>query len=298
MYTNKRTLCKWIIGILIILVLSEAAWIYTLSIRIRNENEEWDFSLDTELSEHFDSALESGEIEVWFQPIAEAGSLELWGSEALSRWKKDGEYISPSVFISILEDSGQIVALDEHVFKTVCEIQEKRIREGKELFPISVNLSGISLQSEGIAQRYENICGTHHVPEKYISIEITETVDADPGIVEEVAREFSSYGFTIEMDDFGAGYASFANLAMIDYSVLKIDKSLVDMIGTERGEAVIKEVIELAHSLGMTVIAEGVEREDQVTFLHENGCDAIQGYVYSRPLPLEEWELFVSGDTK
>lgn len=211
--------------------------------------------------------MEDGEIEVWLQPIAEADTLKVCGSEALSRWNMDGEYISPSVFISILEETGQIGILDEHVFETVCGIQEKRILEGTEIFPISVNLSGVSLQREDVVQRYANICRAHNVPQEYISIEITETFDADAEILEETAREFRSHGFAIEMDDFGAGYASMANLALIDYSVLKIDKSLVDGIGTERGEVVLKEVIALGDSLGMTVVAEGAETEEQVLFL-------------------------------
>ncbi len=245
----------------------------------------------------FDEALEKGEIEVWFQPIVDPVTETVFGAEALSRWNHEGEYISPGVFVPVLEETGQVHKLDLHAFEEAVRFQKERQEAGSELFPISVNLSPESAMREGAASEYGKRYKESGLPEGLVSIEITESMETDSETIYDLAYELASQGFALEIDDFGAGYAAYADLAVIDYDILKIDKSLVDGIGTERGEQLLTGIISLAQELDMKTIAEGVETEEQVLFLKEKGCSAIQGYYYSPALPEEEFLEYLAGIT-
>ncbi len=258
-----------------------------------SETDDMDFAYDLELSEQFPEALENGEIQVWFQPIIDPATGEVCGTEALSRWIRGEEFISPSVFVMTLEATGQVVDLDRHVFETVCQLQKKRLAGGERIFPISVNLSPISAMQEDAAETYAAIFQEAGIPDGCVRVEVTESLEMDGETLAAVVEAFHGKGFPVEIDDFGAGYASYANLVGTDYDVLKIDKSLTDGIGSPDGELVLDSLITLAHSLEMEVIAEGVETENQVAYLRENGCDAIQGYYYSKPLPPDDYAAFL-----
>ena len=283
---NRVKLQRIIILILCIVVLVETIWLLRETVRRSDEpKENWDFAIDTELSEKFGKALSDGSIEVWFQPIVSPYSREVVGAEALSRWRDGEDFISPAVFVPTLEESGQIRELDRHVFMTACEFQKERSEAGMELFPISVNLSVVSSMWEGIVSEYVDIFNATGLPAGCINIEVTESLDADREVLSGVVRDFQAAGFLVEIDDFGAGYAAYVNLAVIPYDVLKIDKSLIDEIGSDRGNRLIIDLIRLAKDFDMRTIAEGVETAEQVNYLQTAGCDAIQGYYYSRPLP-------------
>ena len=287
---NRIRIYRIIIFLLAAVVLAETVWI------VRNvpdrTAENWDFDTDTEIAGAFEDALEDGRIQVWYQPIVSPDTGETAGAEALSRWKEGEEYISPSVFIAALEESGQVVQLDKHVFETVCALQKQRMDAGEQLFPISVNLSVLSVMQENIVSEYTEILRSYGLPDGCVSVEVTETLDADKETSEAAAQAFHENGFYVEIDDFGAGYAAYANLAAIPYDILKIDKSLIDQIGTERGNTLIDSLTEMAADLHMTVIAEGVETAEQAAYLKEKGS-LIQGYYYSRPLPPDEFDLYL-----
>ena len=251
----------------------------------RNRQEEQgEVDFEEEISVLFDEAIENRQIEVYYQPIISCETEAVSGAEALSRWKVNGEYLSPSVFVSVLESTGQVTVLDEYVFESVCTFQAERLKQGKDTFPISVNLSVLSSLKEGVAEQYAQICEDLGAKKELISVEITETLDSDPALIQETVKQFQSLGFQAEIDDFGAGYSNYSALSAIGSDIGKLDKSLVDSLESERGQMIVKDMIALFKKLGMKVIAEGVEEEGQVTFLKENGCDAIQGYYYSRPL--------------
>ena len=293
---KKITSYRIVVLILAIAVVAQSiALIRGRSEPPRETADGYDYEYDTELSEKFEGALADGDIEVWFQPIMDAQTGSIFGAEALSRWKMDGEYISPSVFVSVLEETGQVSELDRNVFRKACEYQKQRLEDGKELFPISVNMSVVSVMQENVVDDYTDIFSEYALPQGCISIEVTETLDTDKNTVAAVVDGFRKAGFKLEIDDFGAGYASYANLSLLEYDVLKVDKSIIDGIGNERGEVLLKEILRLADELGMETIAEGVETEDQVEFLRENGCSAIQGYYYSKALPQEDFISFVDG---
>ena len=290
---NRVRSQRIILLILVLVVLAETAWI----LRQRGAGgpaERWDFAIDTELSEDFGKALADGRIEVWFQPIVNPGSKETVGAEALSRWRDGDGFFSPSVFIPALEETGQIRDLDRHVFKTVCAFQKERSEAGAELFPVSVNLSVVSSMQEGIVSEYEEILRASGLPAGCVNIEVTESLDADREVLSQVVHDFHAAGFLVEIDDFGAGYASYANLAVIPYDILKIDKSLIDEIGSDRGDRLIRDLIRLAKDFGLRTIAEGVETAAQAEYLHSVGCDAIQGYYYSRPLPPHDFADYLA----
>ncbi len=276
--------------ILLSALAAETSWIaYKDRQSSGTQTEEWDFDVDTELSGKFEDALENGSIEVWFQPIVDAGSGETAGAEALSRWRDGDGFVSPGVFVPVLEETGQVAALDRNAFSQACRFQKERLDAGEELFPISVNLSVVTLMREETVSEYRELYEATGLPEGCIHIEVTESLDSDKEQLVKVADGFHEAGYKVEIDDFGAGYAALGNLAVIPYDILKIDKSLVDAIGSDRGDTLIRDVLGMAEDFGMAVTAEGVETQEQAAFLRDAGCDALQGYYYAKPMPEAEF---------
>lgn len=287
----SRKAYRWTIVILSLIVLAEGLCI----VLMKNAQPEAfpAGGYEKEILNKYPSAMENGDISVYLQPIIEPYGETVCGAEALSRWYDGEEYISPADFIPVLEDSGDIRDYDEFVFRTVCSYQAELMDGGAEPFPISVNLSALSAQEDGAAEKYRAIMEEYNLSPGCINIEITESVELDPAELERIAGEFRSEGFTLEMDDFGAGYANFAVLSFVPYDILKLDKSLSDGAGSDRGEIILSETIEMGKRLGMYIIAEGVETQEQVIYLKGAGCDAIQGYYYSKPLPWEEFKAYL-----
>lgn len=182
-----------------------------------------------------------------------------------------------------------IVRLDEYVFNKVCEIQKTLIRSGKKLIPISVNLSRASIHYENMILRYVHIVEENGIPFFAVPIELTETAALYNVQIKELTEKMVNAGFELHMDDFGSGYSSMTSLNQLPFDTLKLDKSLIDYIENPRGKEVIRHTIALAHSLGMQVLAEGVETASQVNILRELNCDEIQGFYYSRPVLWEEF---------
>ena len=167
--------------------------------------------------------------------------------------------------------------------------QKKWIDEGRRVIPVSVNLSRASLYFQNVVERYQKIAADVGVDPAYVPIEITETAALDDKSIRMLADRFYEAGFPLHIDDFGSGYSSFATLNIMHFDTLKLDKSLIDYIGNYGGDRLLEHTIALAKELGMHVTAEGVENETQVAFLQKLNCDSIQGFYYSRPLPLNEF---------
>ena len=241
---------------------------------------------ERDMEARFEDALQNQEFVIWYQPKFDVHTERMVGAEALVRWRKlDGSVVSPGEFIPLFERDGLIVRLDEYVFRKVCQMQKKLIASFDRTFPISVNLSRNSLHYPGVIERYANIVAENHLEAKLVPIELTESAGLQMIEIKELAQKMVNLGFPLHMDDFGAGYSSLGNLNSLPFHVLKLDKSLVDYIGNYRGNQVLQHIISLAHGLGMEVLAEGVETNEQVQFLRKVGCDIIQGYYYSKPLP-------------
>ena len=244
-----------------------------------------------ELEEHFETALENEEFEIWYQPKYSAHSRKLVGAEALVRWRRaDGALIPPLKFIPLFERNGNIIRLDEYVFRAVCRQQKEWQKQGQKMLPVSVNISRVSLYYSSVVEKYESIIRSFDLDSKYIQLEITESATIDNNEIFNVLEQFHTAGFKILLDDFGSGYSSLAALNRMHFDTIKLDKSLVDYIGDDNGEKLLNSITKLAQSFGMEITAEGVETVEQLMFLCNLDCDDIQGYYFSRPLPVKEYE--------
>lgn len=246
----------------------------------------------------FATALAKKKFQVWFQPKFSPKDKKLVGAEALVRWiRDDGTLMPPDEFIPILEHNNLIRSLDEYIFRNVCNYQSQWQKAGKTLVPVSVNLSRASLYYKGIAELYQRITEISKIKTELVPIEITESATVANEKVKEVIENFHRCGFSIHMDDFGSGYSSLASLNLMHFDTIKLDKSLIDFIGEFGGNRLIEHTVSLAKEMGIMITAEGVENETQVKFLKNIGCDSIQGYFYSKPVPVEEFEEILDGKT-
>lgn len=246
----------------------------------------------------FEDALAKKEFKIWYQPKYNPLSRELVGAEALVRWQiTDGTVISPGEFIPLFERNGMIRQFDEYVFRNVCEQQNVWEVEGKEIVPVSINLSRVSLYYTKIVDEYKRISEEIGIDKNYLPIEITESAAVTNNEIKKIADKFYAAGFSLHMDDFGSGYSSLATLNLMHFDTLKLDKSLIDYIGNFGGDRLLEHTILLAKELGMHVTAEGVETEKQVSFLKHVGCDSIQGYYYSKPITSEQFSLLLGNKT-
>ena len=249
---------------------------------------------EQKMENDFDEAIRNGEFVPWFQPKIDPAMNMIVGAEALVRWKKpDGTFNPPYMFIPLFEKDGLVAPLDEYMYRKVCELQKKWMDRGVGLIPISVNMSRTTLHQNDCVERYKRIIEETGVPAWSVPVEITESAAFSSIRFNELVERLKSMGFYLHMDDFGSGYSSLTSLGVLPFDVIKIDKSLTDTIGTERGEAIMRHMMEVIHELGMKVVVEGVEEESQVEYLKGLSCDAIQGYYYSKPVCQEEFEQMV-----
>ena len=242
------------------------------------------------LENGFEKALADKKFEVWYQPKFNSHTGKIVGSEALIRWRADdGSLISPGRFIPLFEKNGNIIRLDEYVFREVCRQQKEWQKEGIQILPVSVNISRFSLYYSNVVEKYERIINYYDVDHKYVQIEITESAIIENTVIVELIQKFHDAGFDILLDDFGSGYSSLASLNQMPFDTIKLDKSLVDYVGNENGEKLLKFIVQLVQSLGMKITAEGVEHKEQLDFLENLNCDDIQGFYFSKPLMLADF---------
>ncbi|GAB5605831.1 hypothetical protein TK5_19110 [Sideroxyarcus sp. TK5] len=240
------------------------------------------------VTEGLRNALARSELTCRFQPIVSAENRRIVGAELLLRWRPPGGEISPAVFIPIAEMTGAIIAIGLWVFRQGCQAEVRwRERWGAQAPSyVSINVSTRQLDEENLAHDFERILRETGADPSRLLIEITETslmanVEANLNVL----RQLATLGLHVAVDDFGTGYSSLAQLTRMPVSVLKIDKAFVDGVDKHAdSRTIIRTIIGLGHSLGMKLVAEGVENEAQLLELHSNGCDFIQGYLCYRPL--------------
>lgn len=251
-----------------------------------------------QLSDQIEHAYMNREFVVYYQPKYESKTQKLAGAEALVRWRKpNGQMVSPGLFIPLAEESGFVRKLDEYVFKEVCLAQKRWLDKGLPVVPISVNISRRLLENPEFIDVYKKILDDSGVPIEYIQLEITESAMLDEQeALMTMMEKLHQLGFVILMDDFGTGYSSLMMLKSVPVDVMKLDKSFVDDYDDERGERIIRRVMQMAQDLSIEVTAEGVETEDQFEFLKSINCDIIQGYYFARPMPEEDFEKCMSGE--
>ena len=243
-----------------------------------------------QMENDFKSAIANREFKVYYQPKYDVNTENIVGAEALVRWQKtDGTLISPGAFIPLFESDGLVVHLDEYVFESVCQFQKERMENKLEIVPISVNLSRASIHFSDVVERYVDIVNQKQIPFECVPIELTESATLYSEKILEITDQLVNAGFTLHMDDFGSGYSSLTSLNELNFSAVKLDKSLIDYIDQVRGKKIVQQAIDLGHGLDMKVVAEGVESKEQRDCLKEMHCDMIQGFYYSKPLKQEDF---------
>ena len=241
---------------------------------------------------NLEKALEQEEFVVCYQPVVDGQTGEIVSAEALVRWNSSGaEPMVPSVFVPELEDSGYITKLDTYIDQTVHRFQEERYCQEKRMVPVAVNLSRMDLMDERMTERIFTEIQETKVPKQYFRYEIIEsacTIISTQG--EEFLESLRQQGVQIFLDDFGTGVSTFETVRDYTFDALKLDMGFVKKIGKDqKSDAIVVSIIDLAHRMGMKVVAEGIENQQQSDFLRAHGCDYLQGFYYYKPMSAEEF---------
>jgi diguanylate cyclase (GGDEF)-like protein len=243
------------------------------------------------IENHLRQAIDAGEIAVHFQPKVDSSSGRLVGAEALARWTSATlGVVPPSRFIPVAEETGLIVALGNQVLEKTCHQLAQWRRAGFEIPCVSVNLSVKQLERAGFSGRLKELLIESDLPASCLELEITESVIMAVDDAFAILDELRHMGVGLSIDDFGTGYSSLAYLKRLPVQTLKIDRAFVLGIGASAGdEAIIRTIIGLAGSLGLSTVAEGVEEQTQVDFLHAEGCNTIQGFHFGKPVAADDF---------
>lgn len=239
-----------------------------------------------------EQALENGEFHIYLQPkyTYDKNRGKIVGAEALVRWIDSENHIkSPAEFIPIFEKNGFILKLDQFMWEGCCRLLRKWMDDGRTPVPISVNVSRIYLGKTDVVGYIQNLIKKYCIPIELLQIEITETAENQETI--QYANDFKAAGFTLMMDDFGSGLSSLRMLKDTPFDVLKMDRLFLDeCLENEHGKMIVSHVISMSGDLGLDIIAEGVETREQADFLYDHGCQTAQGFYFSRPVPVAEFE--------
>lgn len=236
------------------------------------------------------SALANDEFILHYQPKIEVLSGRIAGVEALLRWRtKEGNLVAPGEFIPLAEEVGLIVPIGEWALSEACRVNREWQKAGYRPIPVSVNISAIQLERDDLVDTITQVLQETGLAPQYLELEITESAlmsDVDQSI--NTLQRLRELGVRTSIDDFGTGYSSLAHLKRFAVDTLKIDQSFIRNITTDRDNAgIVQAIISLAHTLGLTVVAEGVETADEYRHLGARGCDLIQGFYSGRPVPAE-----------
>ena len=251
---------------------------------------------EQDIINNMEHALDNGEFHVQLQPVHDIVTGRPVSAEALVRWHRPGHgVVSPGVFVPLFEENGFISKMDHDIWEQVCQILANRRDEGLPEIPISVNLSRRSIFDSSLYDEIVALVEKYDVKPSLFRIEITESSYTENiGLVISMVTRLRDYGFTVLMDDFGSGYSSFNAFSDIPVNILKAD--MVFMQNLERNPrvaSIFTSIVNMAHSLDIPVIAEGVETEEQYEFLRSVGCDYAQGYYCARPMDLEAFTAHV-----
>lgn len=238
-------------------------------------------------------AIRQEELIPYLQPKFDLETRKLIGAEALVRWKRNGEIcFYPNDFIPVLEQSGDIVELDFSIYEQVLRVMQRWQQEGKTLFPISVNISRIHCKFDSCDRQIIELADQYQIPHELIEIEITESAFLnDTNILVENLKRLREAGFRISIDDFGSGYSSLSIISQMPVDVIKMDQTFITKaVDQKKAGCVVAAMISMAQNLNLEVICEGVETEEQAQFLLERGCRMGQGYLFSKPITVTEFE--------
>ncbi len=242
-------------------------------------------------------AIQNKEFTLYLQPKYNIEKGTIIGAEALVRWiSQENGFISPGDFIPVFENNGFVYEVDKFIWEESCRYLRKWLDEGREVHPISVNVSRIDLYDPKLVKHLVDLREKYQLPSQYLELEITESAyTEDPEQIITITRQLREAGFVILMDDFGTGYSSLNMLKDIQIDVLKLDMGFLKSSDySAKGGNILTAILKMAESLKMQTIAEGVETKEQVEFLKSIGCKYVQGFYYSKPLPVEDFEKLIS----
>lgn len=255
---------------------------------------------DKSIEDEMYSALNNNQFKMFLQPKFSLNTMELTGAEALVRWFHPIRgIVAPAEFIPLFESNGFIMELDKCIWTQACEFLSARKKSGEMLFPISVNVSRLHLNNDAFIEELVKLVNNFEIEPKYLELELTETACLNnEKLFIDIVNKLKEKGFSIAMDDFGTGYSSLNMLRHLPVDILKLDRGFItDSVLDEKGQTVIKCVIDLADKLNMVTVAEGVETPDQVLFLKKAGCKIVQGFLYGRPMDVDKFtQTFLSGE--
>lgn len=241
-------------------------------------------------------AIQNKEFTLYLQPKYDIEKGTIIGAEALVRWiSRENGFISPGDFIPVFENNGFVYEVDKFIWEESCRYLRKWLDEGREVHPISVNVSRIDLYDPKLVKHLVDLREKYQLPSQYLELEITESAyTEDPEQIITITRQLREAGFVILMDDFGTGYSSLNMLKDIQIDVLKLDMGFLKSSDySAKGGNILTAILKMAESLKMQTIAEGVETKEQVEFLKSIGCKYVQGFYYSKPLPVGEFEKLI-----
>lgn len=242
---------------------------------------------------HMKKALENGEFIIYLQPKFSISSGEAIGYESLVRWQNpERGMIYPDSFIPLFEENGFITKLDAYVWECTCMVLRDWIDRHLSPLPISVNVSRANLDDESFLDVLDGLIEKYRLPKHLLELEITESIENDATL--RMTETIKEHGFTLLMDDFGSGYSSLNTLQDTRFDVLKLDREFFSThMSNERGKKIIMHTISMSKDVGLGLIAEGVETDDQAQFLENCGCDTVQGYLYAKPMPVQDAEKYL-----
>lgn len=246
----------------------------------------------------FQYALSNGRITYHLQPQVDMKTGEIIGAEALTRWiDKDSSLISPATFIPALEESGFVVTLDKYIWQGVASWLRERINRGLRVVPISLNVSRVDILVCDVAEHMGALAAQYNLPPELMRIEITETAyTGESEAVDKLTANLHARGFSTYMDDFGTGQSTLAMLKNVNVDVIKLDRAFVPVGGDHgRSTQIISSMLEMAHSLHLPVVVEGVETNEQANMLRQMGARYAQGFLYYSPMPAKDFEVLLDG---
>ncbi len=255
---------------------------------------------EIEITSSLSRAIADGELKVYYQPKMKTDSVRIDGAEALIRWQKpDGRFIYPDEFIPVLEQSGQIVELDYFVYREVFRFIAGRMRENKPIVPISVNVSRAHLHKMEILSYLSSLFEEYRIQPNLVEFELTENIyieNTEKAL--QLIDGLHKMGTKVSMDDFGSGYSSLNLLSRLPIDIIKLDKVFLqdeetDNDLSENDKIIISCIIDMARKLRITSLCEGVETPEQSDYLSEIGCELQQGFYFSRPIPKNDFEMFM-----
>lgn len=248
--------------------------------------------LQQKLGQEISRGLEKEEFQLYVQFYVDTKTYRIVGGETLSRWEHPAQgMLVPDQYIPLMEQVDLIDQLDYYTLDKLCGFLQKLYHGGVKAFFVSCNFSRGTFVSAEFVQRCREIIDRYDFPREMLVFELTETKEVkDTEGLKRNIRAVRDLGIRIALDDFGQGFTSFFDIQEYDLDVLKLDKSLTDSIGTRLGNSILRAMIQVGHELGMEVLAEGVETDEQVGYLQRMGCDVIQGFRFYYPIPVREVE--------